>query len=89
MAVAAKKAEAQEILRDLIGLSNVRYSEPFVIAAILTGLGEFDQAFEWLQKSCDEMSPFVSMFLKVDPKFESLRSDPRFAELLRRMNLLD
>ena len=88
LAVAGKRVEAQEILRDLIGLSNVRYSEPFVIAAILAGLGECDQAFEWLQKSCDEMSPFVSMFLKVDPKFENLRSDPRFSELLRHMNLM-
>ena len=87
LAVAGRKVEAQEILRDLIGLSNVKYSEPFGIAAIHAGLGERDQAFEWLQKSCDEMSPFVSMFLKVDPKFESLRSDPRFADLLRRMNL--
>ena len=87
LAVAGRKVEAQEILRDLIGLSNVKYSEPFGIAAIHAGLGERDQALEWLQKSCDEMSPFVSMFLKVDPKFESLRSDPRFADLLRRMNL--
>ena len=87
LAVAGRKVEAQEILRDLIGLSNVKYSEPFGIAAIHAGLGERDQALEWLQKSCDEMSPFASMFLKVDPKFESLRSDPRFADLLRRLNL--
>jgi TolB-like protein/Flp pilus assembly protein TadD len=87
LAVAGRNAEAQEILRDLIGRSNVKYSEPFGIAAIYAGLGEHDQALDWLQKSCDEMSPFLSMFLKVDPKFESLRSDPRFADLLRRMNL--
>jgi eukaryotic-like serine/threonine-protein kinase len=87
LAVAGKKAEAQEVLRELIGLSKVEYAEPFGIAAIHAGLDEREQALEWLQKACDEKSPFVSMFLKVDPKFDSLRSDPRFGDLLRRMNL--
>jgi len=49
------------------------------------GLGEKDQAFEWLEKAYDEHDQGLS-FLKVDPTLEPLRSDPRFQDLLRRMN---
>ena len=56
---------------------------------IYVGLGEKDKAFEWLEKSYEER--FVvgegSTDIKVDPVFDPLRSDPRFADLLRRMNL--
>jgi hypothetical protein len=46
------------------------------------GLGEKDQAFEWLNKTFDE-NPYGISFLKVNPRFDSLRSDSRFADLLR------
>jgi hypothetical protein len=48
------------------------------------GLGDGDKAFEWLEKACEER--FV-IGIKVDTQFDPLRSDPRFADLLRRMNL--
>jgi len=48
------------------------------------GLGDRDKAFEWLEKACEER--FV-IEIKVDAQFDPLRSDPRFADLLRRMNL--
>jgi len=50
------------------------------------GLGDKEQAFEWLNKTYDEY-PFTLAFLKIDPRYNSLRSDPRFIDLLRRMNL--
>jgi hypothetical protein len=49
-------------------------------------LGEKDQAFAWLQKMYDARSQYP-LRLKVDPGFDSLRSDPRFAEWLRRLKL--
>jgi hypothetical protein len=52
------------------------------------GLGEKDKAFVWLEKGYDERAmSSVFTLLKVDPIFDPLRSDPRFADLLRRMNL--
>jgi hypothetical protein len=49
-------------------------------------LGDKDEAFFWLQKAMDVRHPAVAA-LKVEPAMDGLRSDPRFAELLRRMNL--
>lgn len=57
------------------------------VAFIYIGLGQKDQAFEWLQKSYDARSPWLVFGLKHDPRYDSLRSDPRFADLLRRLNL--
>ncbi len=50
------------------------------------GLGEKDQAFLWLEQSCQERAPYLSA-LKVDPPLDSLRSDPRFADLVSRIGL--
>jgi hypothetical protein len=47
-------------------------------------LGEKDKAFEWLEKGYGDRSIFA---IKADPIYDSLRSDPRWADLLRRMNL--
>ncbi len=51
-----------------------------------TGLGDRDQAFAWLQRAADAHSTVVAT-LQVDPIFDPLRSDPRFAQLLERANL--
>jgi len=57
-------------------------------ALIYAGLAEKDKAFEWLEKSYEDRSLATGFgTLKVDPVFDPLRSDPRFADLLRRMNL--
>jgi serine/threonine protein kinase/tetratricopeptide (TPR) repeat protein len=62
------------------------YVDPAWIASDYAVLGERDQAFTWLEKACAEKSNFI-FYLKVSPKFDSLRSDPRYADLLRRMGL--
>ena len=54
------------------------------VAYVHVGLGNVDQAFEWLEKSYQERAGLL-VFLKVEPIFDPLRSDPRFAELLRRL----
>ncbi len=86
-AVAGNRGEAQKILQELTELSKHKYADPFAIAEVYAGLGERDQAFEWLQKACEEKSLWLGMFLKDDPRLESLRSDPRFHDLLRRRGL--
>jgi hypothetical protein len=50
------------------------------------GLGEQDQAFEWFNKTFEE-NPYRISFIKVNPRFYSLRSHPRFTDLVRRMKL--
>jgi len=54
------------------------------MAYVHVGLGNVDRAFEWLEKSYQERAGLL-VFLKVEPIFDPLRSDPRFAELLRRL----
>jgi len=59
--------------------------EPFEFAEIYAQLGEKDQAFEWLDKAYEARSGHLE-FLGVSPKFDPLRGDPRFTDLLLRMN---
>jgi hypothetical protein len=51
-----------------------------------SGLGEYDQAFAWLEQGYQEQSNILQ-FIKVHPFFYPLRDDPRFAGLLRRVGL--
>jgi len=80
------RAEAQKILAQLRLLSNEKYVPPITSAMIYAGLGDKDQAFAWLEKAYTERSVWL-LWLKVDPKFDSLRSDARFAEFVRRIGL--
>ena len=83
-AVTGRRAEAQKVLDDL---SKKKYVPAATMAIIYTGLGQKDQAFRWLEKSYEEHDSGPFSFIKVYPIFDPLRSDPRFADLLRRMNL--
>ncbi len=62
------------------------YLAPIHMALAYVFLGEKDQAFAWLEKAYAERSGWM-VHLKVDPRFDSLRSDPRFADLVRRVGL--
>jgi serine/threonine-protein kinase len=86
LAVSGKRSEAMKILDDLKEQSKQRYVAPLDIAVLYVGLGEKDQAFEQLEKAYEERT--VRLYrIKTDPVFDSLRSDPRFTDLLRRMGL--
>jgi tetratricopeptide (TPR) repeat protein len=84
--VAGKRGEAQKILESLKEASKQGYVSPFDFALIYMGLGDKDRAFEWLNKTFEE-NPYRISFIKVNLRFDSLRSDPRFADLLKRMKL--
>ena len=67
-------------------MSGERYVSPYMLAIIYTALGDKEQAYEWLGKVYDERSYYV-IWLKVDPVFDSLRSDPRFIDFMRKVGL--
>jgi len=85
-AVSGNRPEARKILFQLQRLSTQKYVPPFTSALIYAGLGDKDRAFAWLEKAYTERSVWL-LWLKVDPKFDSLRADPRFAEFVHRVGL--
>jgi serine/threonine protein kinase/Flp pilus assembly protein TadD len=84
-AVSGKEAAAQKLLDALKQPSKQAYLFPYDVAMVYAGLGERDQALAWLERAYQERSSFM-IALKVDPQLDSLRSDPRFQDLVRRMN---
>ncbi len=85
-AVSHQESEARKILQQLTERSQQTYVQPTWVAVIHIGLGEKDQAFEWLQKAYQDRSAWL-VFLKVDPFFDPVRSDPRFTDLMRMVGL--
>jgi eukaryotic-like serine/threonine-protein kinase len=88
-ALSGKKAEAQKVLAHLKGLSAHNYVAPFDFAVIYAGLGEEDQAIAWLNRAYTDRSYYMAVYLTTDARLDNLRSDPRFADLLRRVRLPD
>jgi tetratricopeptide (TPR) repeat protein len=86
-ATMGRKAESAKILNELLRQSKVTYVSPYMVAAIYAGLGQKDEAFEFLEKAYQERSPDIPYFIKADLRMDTLRSDPRFQDLLRRVAL--
>ena len=86
LAAAGKRAEAHNILDELARSSKSSNVSPSYIAGIYSTLGERDQAFEWLEKAYQVRDDQLTRIM-IDPVFGSIRSDPRYADLLRRMGL--
>ncbi len=84
-AVSGNSAEARKILDQLLRPAPNSFVSPANIASVYAGLNDKDKAFEWLNKGLEEEHSGV--MIKVDPPFENLRGDPRFKDLLKRMNL--
>ena len=82
--VAGRKREARQVLADLLNLSKSEYVTSYAVALVYAGLGENDEAFAWLNRGYDERTHWL-VWLKLDPRWNTLRSDPRFAVLLKRM----
>jgi tetratricopeptide (TPR) repeat protein len=83
-ALAGKKTEARKILRQLRQQGANRFTAAPLIARIHLGLGETEQALDWLGKGVEERSYWMTM-LKVDPVYDSIRPDARFQSLLKRI----
>jgi DNA-binding SARP family transcriptional activator/TolB-like protein/Tfp pilus assembly protein PilF len=83
-AVAGNRREAEQVVEKLLSLSKQRYVSPYYLAVVYAGLGENEQALDWLDKAvADHSDPLV--LLDVEPKFDPLRSSPRFVEIARRV----
>ncbi len=74
------------MLAELKQVSRQRYVAPSEIAVVYIGLGDKDLTFEWLEKAYRDHSPWL-IYLKVDPRFDSLHGDSRYRDLRRRMGL--
>jgi tetratricopeptide (TPR) repeat protein len=85
-AVGGNRPEAQKVLDQLSALSNKRYVSAAWFVLIYLGLGEKEKAFEWLERAYNDRS-IIFLAIKVAQDLDPLRSDPRFADLLRRMGL--
>jgi tetratricopeptide (TPR) repeat protein len=78
--------DARRILDQLIEKSRQQYVAADSIATVYAALGERDEAFRWLDRAFDEHSASMVSFTSY-PEFRPLRSDPRFADLLRRIGI--
>jgi len=83
-ALDGRRAEALKVLDQLNKMSEQKFVPAVSRVIIYVGLGEKNKAFEWLEKSYEDRSLGA---IKVNPAYDPLRSDPRFTDLLRRMNL--
>lgn len=83
--VTGRKAEALKMLEALDELSKKRFVTSYGVALVYAGLGQKDQTFVWLNKAFDERSHWL-VWLKRDPRWDGLRSDARFAQLVARMD---
>ena len=84
--VAGNFSEAHAILNQLRGQSARRFLSSYCIAEIYLGLGDRNQASDWLEKAYSERDGTL-VWLKVHPRLDGLRGEPRFRDLLARLRL--
>jgi serine/threonine-protein kinase len=84
--MAGDRAEARKILEELLALSRRQVVSSFSIAVVCVALEDIDGAFRWLDRSFDAREDSL-VSLRVNPRLDPLRSDPRFADLSRRVGL--
>lgn len=83
-----KTKEAHEVLDTLDAVSRERYVPPYATALVYLGLGQHDSALQWLERAYDAHDVHL-VFPPVDPKWDPLRAEGRFADLLRRCGFTD
>jgi serine/threonine-protein kinase len=86
-AAAGQRGEALKVVEELTERSKRSYVSPYYLALIYASLGEKEEALAWLEEAYKKHDS-VLLHLKVDPRIDPLRADPRFQDLLRRMNFL-
>ena len=87
LAAAGRRREALGIARELETISRKRYVSPYGLAQIYAALKSDEDTFKWLQAAYNDHAVWMG-YLAVDPIFDRYRSDHRFQELLRRIDLL-
>jgi hypothetical protein len=81
-----RREEALEIVRQLTELAKKRYVSPYGLGSIHAVLGDNATALDWLERAYAEHDQTL-VWLKVHPRLDGLRDEPRYRELLRRMGL--
>ncbi|HXZ93748.1 MAG TPA: hypothetical protein VEG36_12805, partial [Burkholderiales bacterium] len=84
LGVMGRADEARAVLSEMERLSAKRFVTAYGVALVHAGLGDKEQAFAWLEKAFAERSHWL-MWLRLDPRWKTLRSDPRFAGLVERL----
>jgi serine/threonine-protein kinase len=85
-ALSGKRDEALRILQELQRMAEKRYVSPFELASLHFALGQTDEGFEWLAKAFQDRC-FELISLRVDPRWLSMKSNPRFHQLFSRLGL--
>ena len=85
-AVAGRRSEALSLVAELERRSDSTYVSPYDIATIYVGLGRTDETFAWLEKAFQGRA-YGLVLMNVDPRFDPVRTDPRFVDLVRRIGL--
>jgi Flp pilus assembly protein TadD len=85
---AGRRAEAEEVLRQLEDMAETDYVAASYFASVYAGLDEYDLAFQWLERAYQERDFYLVWMLPFH-RWDSLRPDPRFRELERRIGLTD
>ena len=85
-ALSGHQGEAEKLLNELREESKQKYVSQYNIAIVYAGMGDKEQTFAWLEKAIADRDSNITQ-IKVEPAFDGLHSDPRFAELLRRIGL--
>jgi len=86
-AAAGNRAEAQGLLQTLLDEAERKQVEPFSVILAYLGLGEQDQALNWLEKACDSYPGIFPLVLKTDSRLDELRTHPRFVKVMQRVGL--
>ncbi len=84
LARSGRRAEAEAVLDELLKLSTTRYVTAYHIALVYNGLNKRDETLAWLERAYEQRNPRM-VFLNVEPKWNNLRDEPRFQELLRKV----
>jgi serine/threonine protein kinase/Flp pilus assembly protein TadD len=86
LARSGQKREARKVFAQLEALRTTQYVSPVALATVCLGIGEYEQALDWAERSCDERRGWLA-YMDVNPILDPLRASPRFGTLRRRMGL--
>lgn len=80
-----QRAAAEKVIGELQESAARVYVSPYEVATVYAGLGDEERTLTWLEKAYEERCGWLAWWLKVDPKFDAIRADLRFRDLLRRI----
>lgn len=80
-----RKQDAERVLKEMKAESKRRYVSGFFVAWVCVGLGRKEEAIQWLERA-EQQNDYQLSWISAEPVFDPLRSDPRFADLVRRVD---